>query len=58
LSPGSGVRYRRPGSRIRAFVNGELKVQVTDLSAIGSGRNAMIMNKAAGDCTDYIGYQP
>jgi pectate lyase len=46
------------GTRIRAFVNGELKVQVTDPAVIESGRNAMIMYKAAADYTDYFAYQP
>jgi hypothetical protein len=52
------LRVEIIGSRIRAFVNGELKVQLTDPAAIGFGRNAMIMYKAAADYTDYFVYQP
>jgi hypothetical protein len=52
------LRVEIIGSRIRAFVDGELKVQLTDPAAIGSGRNAMIMYKATADYTDYFVYQP
>jgi hypothetical protein len=33
-------------------------MQVSDPAVIGSGRNAMIMYKAAADYTDYFAYQP
>jgi len=52
------LRLEVIGSRLRAFVNGELKVELTDGSAIASGRNAMLMYKAAADYTDYFVYQP
>ncbi len=52
------VRLEVIGSRLRAFVNGELKVETTDANALASGRNAMIMYKAAVDYTDYFVYQP
>jgi hypothetical protein len=46
------------GSRLRAFVNNELKVETSDGNVHASGRNAMIMYKAAADYTDYFAYQP
>jgi hypothetical protein len=52
------LRLEIMGSRLRAFVNNELKVQATDPEAIGSGRNAMLMYKAAADYTDYFVYHP
>jgi len=52
------LRLEVIGSRLRAFVNGELKVETSDASVIASGRNAMIMYKAAADYTDYFVYQP
>jgi hypothetical protein len=52
------LRLEVIGSRLRAFVNGELKVEVSDANAIASGRNAMLMYKAAADYTDYFVYQP
>jgi hypothetical protein len=60
VTPGTwyDLRVEIIGSRIRAFVNGDLKVQVIDSAVIGSGRNAMIMYKAAADYADYFAYQP
>jgi hypothetical protein len=52
------LRLEVIGSRLRAFVNGELKIETSDANVIGSGRNAMIMYKAAADYTDYFAYQP
>jgi hypothetical protein len=52
------LRLEVIGSRLRAFVDGELKIETSDANVIGSGRNAMIMYKAAADYTDYFVYQP
>jgi hypothetical protein len=52
------LRLEIVGSRLRAFVNNELEVETTDATMTGSGRNAMIMYKAAADYTDYFVYQP
>jgi hypothetical protein len=52
------LRLEVIGSRLRAFVDGELKVETTDPNAFTSGRNSMLMYKAAADFTDYFVYQP
>jgi hypothetical protein len=52
------LRLEVIGSRLRAFVNNELRIEISDGSVIGSGRNAMIMYKAEADYTDYFAYQP
>lgn len=52
------LRLEIVGTNIRAFVNGDLKIQTRDASISGGGRNAMLMYKAAADWQSYIAYQP
>ena len=53
------LRLEVIGTRIRAFVNGELKLEWADPALNGgSGRNALLMWKTSGDVESYVAYQP
>ena len=54
------LRLEIIGTHIRAYVNGDLKIETTDstLSAGGGGRNALLMYKTAADVFSYVAYQP
>ena len=54
------LRLEIIGTHIRAYVNGELKIETLDstLSEGGGGRNALLMNKTAADVFSYAAYQP
>jgi len=52
------LRLEMIGKDIRAFVNGDLKLQVVDSSVTGGGRNALLMYKTAADAASYVAYQP
>jgi hypothetical protein len=39
-------------------VNGDLKIQTTDSTLSGGGRNALLMYKTAAEWESYIAYQP
>ena len=54
------LRLEIIGTHIRAYVNGELKIERLDstLSEGGGGRNALLMNKTAADVFSYAAYQP
>jgi hypothetical protein len=54
------LRLEIIGTRIRAYVNGDLKIETTDstLSAGGGGRNALLMWKTAAEIESYVAYQP
>jgi hypothetical protein len=52
------LRLEMIGKNIRAFVNGDLKMQVTDSTLTGGGRNALLMYKTAADAASYVAYQP
>jgi hypothetical protein len=54
------LRLEIIGTHIRAYVNGDLKIDILDstLSAGGGGRNALLMYKTAADVWSYVAYQP
>lgn len=52
------LRLEMVGKDIRAFVNGEIKIQIRDSTLTGGGRNALMMYKTAADAASYIAYQP
>lgn len=53
------LRLEIIGTRICAFVNGDLKIEVVDDTLRGrSGRNALLMYKTAADVESYVAYQP
>jgi hypothetical protein len=54
------LRLEIIGTHIRAYVNGELKIETLEstLSEGGGGRNALLMNKTAADVFSYVAYQP
>jgi hypothetical protein len=52
------LRLEIVGTNIRAFVNGDLKIQTRDSTLSGGGKNAMLMYKTAADWESYIAYQP
>ena len=52
------LRLEIVGTNIRAFVNADLRIQTTDATLSGGGRNAMLMYKAAADWESYIAYPP
>jgi hypothetical protein len=52
------LRLEIVGTNIRAFVNGDVKIQATDSTISGGGRNAMLMYKTMADWMSYIAYQP
>jgi hypothetical protein len=54
------LRLEIIGTQIRAYVNGDLRIETTDsaLSGGGSGRNALLMWKTAADVDSYVAYQP
>jgi hypothetical protein len=54
------LRLEIIGTQIRAYVNGDLKIETSD-SALGDGRggrNALLMWKTAADVESYVAYQP
>jgi hypothetical protein len=52
------LRLEIIGTQIRAFVNGDLKIQATDSTISGAGRNALLMYKTAADWESYMAYHP
>jgi hypothetical protein len=54
------LRLEIIGTQIRAYVNGDLKIETTDpaLSGSGGGRNALLMYRTAADVQSYVAYQP
>jgi hypothetical protein len=52
------LRLEIIGTNIRAFVNGDLRIQTTDPTMSGGGRNALLMYKTAADAATYVAYQP
>ena len=52
------LRLETVGTNIRAYVNGELKIETTDSTLSGGGRNALLMWKTAADLESYVAYQP
>jgi len=53
------LRLEIIGTRIRAFVNGDLKIEVTDPTLSGRyGRNALLMWKTTADVESYVAYEP
>ena len=52
------LRLEIVGTNIRAFVNGDLKIQFSEPTMSGVGRNGMLMYRAAADWESYIAYQP
>jgi len=43
---------------VERFFHGDLKMQTTDPSMSGGGRNALLMYKTAADTAAYVAYQP
>jgi len=54
------LRLEIIGTHIRAYVNGDLRIETTDstLSGSGGGRNALLMSRTAADVASYVAYQP
>jgi hypothetical protein len=53
------LRLEVVGTKIRAYANGDLKIEQTIPALSGSsGRNALLMYKMAADVESYIAYQP
>ena len=52
------LRLEMIGTNIRAYVNGDLRIQTRDSTLSGGGRNALLMYKTAADFASYIAYQP
>jgi hypothetical protein len=52
------LRLEFIGTNIRAFVNGDLKIQTTDPTMTGGGRNALLMYKTEANIFSYMAYQP
>ena len=52
------LRLEIIGADIRAFVNGDLKIQARDSTMSGGGGNALLMYKTAADAASYVAYQP
>ena len=52
------LRLEMIGTNIRAYVNGDLKIQIRDSTLSGGGRNALLMYKTAADFASYVAYQP
>jgi hypothetical protein len=52
------LRLEIIGTNIRAYVNGDLKIQASDSTMTGGGRSALLMYKTAADFATYIAYQP
>ena len=52
------LRLEIIGTSIRAFVNGDLKIETTDSTLTGGGRNALLMYRTAADVQSYVAYQP
>ena len=60
VTPGTwyDLRLEIIGADIRAFVNGDVKIQARDSTISGGGRNALLMYKTAADAASYVAYQP
>ncbi len=60
VTPGTwyDLRLEIIGADIRAFVNGDVKIQARDPTISGGGRNALLMYKTAADAASYVAYQP
>lgn len=54
------LRLEVIGTHIRAYANGELKIEYNDsaLGNMGAGRNGLLLYKTAADVENYIAYQP
>ena len=52
------LRLEIIGNQIRAYVNGDLRIETTDSALSGGGRNALLMWKTAADVESYVAYQP
>ncbi len=52
------LRLEMIGTNIRAYVNGDLRIQTRDSTLSGGGRSALLMYKTAADFGSYIAYQP
>ena len=53
------LRLEIVGTHIRAYVNGDLRIETSASSLAGSGgRNALLLSKTAADVESYIAYQP
>ncbi len=52
------LRLELIGTNIRAYVNGNLRIQTRDSTRSGGGRNALLMYKTAADFASYVAYQP
>ncbi len=53
------LRLEIIGTRIRAFVNGDLRIEFTDSTLAGrQGRNALLMWKTTADVESYVAYEP
>ena len=52
------LRLEIIGTRIRGYVNGNLRIETTDSTLSGGGRNALLMWKTAADVESYVAYQP
>ena len=52
------LRLEIIGTNIRAFVNGDLKIQTTDPTMSGGGGHALLMYKTAADTFSHVAYQP
>jgi len=53
------LRLEIIGTSIRAYVNGDLKIETTDPTLSGGfGRNALLTWKTAADVQSYVAYQP
>jgi hypothetical protein len=52
------LRLEVVGHNIRAFVNGDLKIETSDAGVAGSGRSGVLMYRTSADLWRYITYQP
>jgi hypothetical protein len=53
------LRLEIIGTRIRAYVNGNLRIEINEPGLAGSsGRNALLLWKTAADVDSYVAYQP
>ena len=52
------LRLEIIGKNIRAFVNGDLKIQTTDSTMSGGGGQALLMYKTAADTLSQVTYRP
>jgi hypothetical protein len=51
------LRFEIVGTQLRAYVNGDLKIETTIPSG-SNGRHALLMSKTAADIESFIAYQP